>query len=208
MIIGLTGPAGAGKDEIAKVLVNDYGYVRRAFADPLYEEVARAYGVQVGFLNYRPTKEKPMPAMALINCADKDFIDVVRSARPGIKNTDDLSPRVVLQLWGTEYKRAIDDDYWIKKLISFSEESGNEKIVVPDVRFDNEGLLITEALDGCVWRVHRDDVPDVPVHASAMGINSKYISNEITNNGTLSDLRDAVVRAVRNQMSFKPSMVA
>jgi len=35
MIIGLSGRAGSGKDEVAKVLVDLYGYKRIAFADAI-----------------------------------------------------------------------------------------------------------------------------------------------------------------------------
>lgn len=42
-LIGLSGFAGAGKDEVAKVLVERHGFTRVAFADPL-KDVARALG--------------------------------------------------------------------------------------------------------------------------------------------------------------------
>ena len=35
MIIGLTGYARSGKDSVAKVLVDHYGFIRLAFADPI-----------------------------------------------------------------------------------------------------------------------------------------------------------------------------
>ena len=40
MLIGLTGQAGSGKDEIAKILVRRYGFTRMAMADSL-KEIAR-----------------------------------------------------------------------------------------------------------------------------------------------------------------------
>ena len=35
MIIGLAGKAGSGKDEVAKILIDLYGYKRIAFADAI-----------------------------------------------------------------------------------------------------------------------------------------------------------------------------
>ena len=37
MIIGLSGYARSGKDEVAKILVEEYGYTRAAFADKIRE---------------------------------------------------------------------------------------------------------------------------------------------------------------------------
>jgi dephospho-CoA kinase len=58
MIIGLSGYAQSGKDTVAKVLVEKYGYRRVAFADPIRDLlygmdplVPKGYGESV--INYR-----------------------------------------------------------------------------------------------------------------------------------------------------------
>ena len=43
MIIGLTGAAGNGKDNVADILVEEHRFQRIAFADCLYEEVSTAF---------------------------------------------------------------------------------------------------------------------------------------------------------------------
>ena len=44
MIIGLSGYAQSGKDEVAKVLVEDYGYKRVAFADKIKAPLLMTHG--------------------------------------------------------------------------------------------------------------------------------------------------------------------
>lgn len=75
----VTGEAGHGKDTIGAFLVNERGYVRTAFADPLKQEIVWAYAgapspVDFDFLNNRDTKKTPMARLALVHCADKNFV--------------------------------------------------------------------------------------------------------------------------------------
>lgn len=51
-IIGLTGPSGSGKDTVADYLVEAYGFVKRSFADPIYEALAPVVGVSVESLHH------------------------------------------------------------------------------------------------------------------------------------------------------------
>lgn len=55
------------------------------------------------------------------------------------------SVRRLLQVWGTEYRRWQDEDYWVKALRAWlaCREPG-ENVVVDDVRFRNEAELIHE----------------------------------------------------------------
>lgn len=80
-IIGLTGPAGAGKDTVAAALA-EIGFKRTAFADALYSQVSINFGVPVAWLQNRNIKEKPQPDMALVYCADADFIEAVLERVP------------------------------------------------------------------------------------------------------------------------------
>lgn len=64
--------------------------------------------------------------------------------------------RLILQGWGTDYRRHIyGDDYWTKQwLYRAGKVQDGVTVVVPDVRFLNEALLIHE-LGGYVFHVQR-----------------------------------------------------
>lgn len=130
-IIGLHGKARAGKDSIADYLVEQYGFVKFGFADALYKEVANAFGVAPFFLQDADTKDVESELMSLWRCTDEAFkvvalkklqTDFAISARQyqGQENCW-LSPRWVMQTWGTEYRRAQDPNYWVHKAGEFVE---------------------------------------------------------------------------------------
>lgn len=120
-IIGLHGPARAGKDTIADYLVSRYGFVKFAFSDALYAEVAAAYALpDESLLRNDATKDSQLERMSLGRCNDPDFKEMARqmimdSAGFVFPNEVGLSPRWVLQKWGTEFRREQDPEYWIKK---------------------------------------------------------------------------------------------
>ena len=171
--IGLIGGKGFGKDTAAGYLTRLLGYRRAAFADALYQEVADAYSVTVEFLGDRRTKEKPLLALQLKRCRDKDFVAVClcvvakvqgKSERRSLQNRRWVnrelkkfrSPRWVLQLWGTEYRRVACglDTYWLDKVKDLIEANPRDRFVITDVRFGNEANFI-EALGGVLIRVRR-----------------------------------------------------
>jgi len=121
-VIGLHGPARAGKDTIADYLVANYRFIKFAFSDALYREVAAAYSLpDESLLRGDGTKESSTERLSLNYCVDGGFRDVARhallEAHQGLvfPQTVGLSPRWVLQHWGTEYRRASDPDYWTKQ---------------------------------------------------------------------------------------------
>lgn len=131
-IIGLHGAAGAGKDTVADYLVSQYGFVRFGFADALYDEVSAAFGVSHEELRNRETKELPNPKLTLNKCRDREFAKIAEGIPPSSPPMYDsidfrdypLSPRWVLQVWGTEYRRGQDPQYWMNKADMWVEAYG------------------------------------------------------------------------------------
>lgn len=167
IIIGLTGANGAGKDTVAGMLSRALHMQRRqscvmAFADPLYEEVAQAFGVQVDQLRNRATKETPADWLTLGNCQVAEFHEALGSEHWAYESHyKPRSPRQILQWWGTQYRRAQDPLYWVKRFehrVRQHQEAGIQHIVVTDVRFADEAAA-TRALGGQIWRVHRPNLP-------------------------------------------------
>ena len=158
-VLGLTGYAGSGKDYTYAHLKETYdGQVARlAFADGVRHEIEDILA--------RPNSEigKILPALW-----EKPYPPEVRA---------------LLQWWGTEFRRAQDPDYWVKKGIERLEEYesvGIDLAVVTDVRFANEaqaikeigGLVVEvvaadhlrkERLGGALPPVHDSEVIDFPV---------------------------------------------
>jgi hypothetical protein len=145
MIIGIAGFQGSGKDTIADYLCNIYGFKRDSFANTLKDAVAAVFGWDRELLEGR-TKESR---------AWREQVDPWWANR---LNMPDLTPRLVLQLWGTEVARkAFHDDTWIASLENKLNRAHND-IVITDVRFPNEIKAIKNA-GGIVIRVVRGAEP-------------------------------------------------
>lgn len=113
-LIGITGPARAGKDTLASYLLDNLSddWSRSSFADPL-KEMLRAIGV---------------------DCSD--------DAKAVVRDDYGVTPRHMMQTLGTEWGRhMIDGDIWVK---AFARLNAGKCVIVPDVRFENEAELVRE----------------------------------------------------------------
>lgn len=170
-VVGLVGLRGAGKDTAAQALL-EQGWRRIAFADALYLEAADAFAVTVEFLQRRETKESPLAELALINCKDPTYVGVFlgyeseRLAAEGVDIppmtmlTQPRSPREILQVWGTEYRRKLyEDSYWRDQVEQVIRANPGDNFVVTDVRFPDEASLVEDTLGGSLARIVRPGLP-------------------------------------------------
>lgn len=191
-LIGLTGFAGSGKDTVADILVEDHGFAKFSFSDALYREVSASFGVSEIVLRDRETKEKPLECLSLIQCDDADFIATtwIKDGSPtGIAAflSRSRSPRDILQLWGTEYRRTQDPDYWVKRAKEWASQPFYDScagLVNTSVRFENEAAWI--ASEGEVWCVRRPGHGAINGHISEK---EQPHSRIIRNRGGIEDLR-------------------
>jgi hypothetical protein len=214
-VVGLVGLRGAGKDTAAQILI-DNGWRRIAFADGLYLEVARAFGVTTAFLGRRETKELPQPELALANCTDNIFIAVMLQAaglRLGQVNGRTLSaflrkprsPREIMQYWGTEYRRTvIRDDYWREQVRAEVVANPGTNYVITDVRFPDEGRLVEDTLGGELGRVTRPGMAGANdkslLHSSEVAMLDYPIANVFVNQegeAGVAAFKQAVLEAFR-----------
>jgi ribose 1,5-bisphosphokinase PhnN len=120
ILIGLAGPAGAGKDTVADYLVEKHSFQKLSFAGPLKAMLA-AGGMP-------EPQDRALKELAI----------------PGF----DFSWRQAAQSLGTEWGRELDPDLWIKlvekRIASIDNvlSSRGSRIVLSDVRFVNEAEMI------------------------------------------------------------------
>ena len=147
VIIGLTGPAGCGKDTVADHLASELGYARYAFADPLRAALVAGLGIDPACFTNRDLKEKPHVLYG-------------------------VSPRRMLQTLGTEWgRKLIADDVWLRRAALFAHQAarkGSKALVISDVRFENEAAWVRK--QGLLLHIHRPDVGAVETHASEAGV--------------------------------------
>lgn len=146
MIIGFVGLIGAGKDTAADYLVNFHGFRRDSFANTLKDAVSNVFGWDRTLLEGRTTQAREW----------REQVDPWWAERLNMPN---LTPRWVLQYWGTEVCRhGFHDDIWIASVENKMRKT-TDNIVISDVRFPNEIKAIHNA-GGMVIRVKRGDDPE------------------------------------------------
>lgn len=198
-IIALHGKAGAGKDTFADRLVEKHGFVKRGFADPLYEEVAAAFDVGVGWLRDRQRKESPQDLLRVARCRDKAFRQLMEALGEGLLEM--RSPRWVLQKWGTEYRRGQNDRHWLMRMNAFIWQFEQcPDIVIPDCRFENEAQWVKEN-GGLIAEIKRSGLPPVAAHSSEAGAPTDLIDRTFYNDWHIAGLHMLVDRFMDELLS-------
>ena len=209
-LIGLAGPARSGKDTVAQWLVAQHGFRQFSFSDALYEEVSRAFRVSVQFLQDPRIKDSPRDELALKNCFDLEFVGVaIGTLDAEMRHTCGvylypqgvpLTPRWILQTWGTEYRRAQDPDYWIMRAAEWLDDYvswGCERFVNSSTRYPNEAKWI-RSLGGDVWHISRPDCPVVRAHSSEIPLPFDRRDRGIVNGASIESLQQAVTRLLES----------
>lgn len=171
MIIGLSGYARSGKDTAARILVEEFGFKRLAFADKIREFL----------LEIDP----------ILNDGYRLNHVVTEYSWDTAKDRDEV--RRLLQETGLAARKMFGPDFWVEQ--AFASVDPTDRVVVTDVRFPNEADYIRD-LDGYVWRINRDSVDAVNNHISEHALNGYTFDTIINNNSTVEDLN----RAIRNNL--------
>jgi hypothetical protein len=150
LLIGLGYKARQGKNTAAMAMLNaapiDLDIRMVAFADSLRSEVNTAIRQAHGAENLIEGFQEAgiMPAWV----------------RPEVFPD---KQRTLLQWWGTEYRRAQDENYWVKRLFQRLKVLDPDVAIITDLRYPNEAEAIKRA-GGVLVRVSRTTPPDVEVN--------------------------------------------
>ena len=183
-IIAALGYARTGKDEFAKVAVEEFGFTRFAFADKL-RECLYALNPVVDTDGISPIRVQDV--------IDQYTWDNYKRSKFGGEI------RVLLQRFGTEVGRdLIADDIWLREL----DKVNASRIIVTDARFLNE-LEKVEHMGGYTVRIHRAGVGPVNDHPSETTIDQWDAHTEIYNDSSLESYHDRVRNVLRDRLDGK-----
>ena len=213
MIIGICGFIGSGKDTVADYLVNFHEFRRESFASTLKDAVASVFGWDRTMLEGRTKEAREW----------REQVDPWWAAKLDMPT---LTPRWVLQYWGTEVcRKAFHDDIWIASLENKLRNS-RDNIVISDCRFPNEIESLKRAGGNIIW-VQRGTLPDWysdavsanqgnnvglnamkmrKIHASEWAWLGSDFDVVVDNNGSIDDLyRQSASLVVSDKISLSPS---
>jgi hypothetical protein len=200
-VISISGFIGAGKDSVADILTTQHGFRRESFASVLKDAVSSIFGWPRDLLEGRTAASRQW----------REEVDEWWAQRLRIPN---LSPRWILQQWGTEVCRlGFHNDIWVASLENRLRQSESD-VVITDARFANE-LDTIKRIGGITACVVRGETPfwynnalatnmgmstamhdQTEVHESEWGWVGYEFSRNIDNNGSLDDLRQQVLKLI------------
>lgn len=190
-LVGLIGKKRAGKDTFAAVLVEEFGFARVAFADPLKE---MAYTIDP--LLPADGTDRYSLCEAVEDMGWERVKDEYPEARRFLQNLGDGVRQFDPEFWvraGMAKANALRTESttlyaWAKNEVA---TLGPYPVVITDVRYPNEADAIRDA-GGILVRIVRPGVDDGDTHASETALDRYDADQLVLNDTSLTDLqRDA-----------------
>lgn len=181
-VIGLIGQKQSGKDTFYTLFKDLKPCSKRyAFADNVYKEIAEIL------------------VFDEIGLSDESLRD---SKIEQIKQNKSFY-RPLLQWWATEFKRGINENYWITSVINEIQASDRDFAVVTDVRFKNEYNALKDNFDCLFIKILRpisENSEDYHVSETE----HLYLDADlvISNEGNLDDYKEKIIDYVKYNKWF------
>jgi hypothetical protein len=211
-IIGIVGFIGSGKDTVADYLVNLHQFRRESFANSLKDAVSAVFGWDRDMLEGRTKQSREW----------RETVDEFWAKRLKMPK---LTPRWILQYWGTEVvRKGFHDDMWVASLENRLRKSTDD-IVITDCRFPNEikairnaGGIVVRVVRGpdpewyeaaasvnkgpsrnMSWALSKQKMEKLKIHASETAWVGQKFDAVLDNNGSLDDLYAQVEAMLKSQ---------
>lgn len=177
MLIAFSGYKTSGKDTAARVLVDEYGFTKVAFADPIREALLIlnpwvAYAAEYGTI----------PLAELIQDAGWDW------AKNNIPEV-----RRLMQTFGSEVGRSLlGENVWVDLLLSRYPDlfHAETRYVITDCRFENECEFV-QGVGGTILWINRPGLVS-DGHASESDVPLRYAEAVLHNDETVEELEEDV----------------
>ena len=191
MIIGICGFQSAGKDTIAHLLINKYGFKKLSFATAVKDIVSIMFGW-------------PRDKLEGLTKEDRQWRETIDTWWAHKLQMPQLTPRYVLQYIATDlFRNHFHPEIWItiveKQLNQF------ENIVITDCRFENEINLIIK-YGAKIINVYKEnhewvykykmgeEVKEIEkMHRSEYEWIRCHYDYEVSNNGTIDELYEKII---------------
>jgi hypothetical protein len=215
MIIGICGLIGSGKDTAADYLVGFHGFRRDSFANTLKDAVSAVFGWDRELIEGRTPEAR----------AWREQVDSWWATRLDIPH---LTPRWILQYWGTDVLRNhFHDDIWIAALESRLARR-TDHTVISDVRFPNE-IKAIKAQGGRILWIQRGVIPhwyeiacransgdskaaawlkENNIHSSETSWAGADFDAVIDNNGRIDQLYDRIKNLVQDPLVSRATLIS
>lgn len=163
VILLISGKANSGKDTVANYLVNNFSFIKFAFADELKFFVSKKYNIDKSLLFSQQGKKKLV--------------------------TDTLTVRDVL-IKEAMSKKLQDNNYWVNIIIEKISKLDNKKnIVISDFRFPNEFSELSKLYSNVITiNVIRDKGSENINDISETSLQDFSFDYKLNNNSTLENL--------------------
>lgn len=208
MIIGISGLIGAGKDTVADYLVNFHGFKRESWANSLKDAVSHVFGWPRDLLEGRTAQARLW----------REQVDPWWAER---LNMPHLTPRWVLQYWGTEVcRQGFHEDIWTASLENRLRKT-TDNVVISDCRFENE-IQAIKRQSGITVRVVRGSDPEwvsmakydfdsfrrcyPDVHASEYSSVMLKYDHVIQNDGSIEQLYDQINSLLQGHLDARSNV--
>lgn len=157
MIVGLAGYARAGKDTVGRILTEDHGFARVAFADAL-----KAVALD--------TNPFVLPGVRLKEVVRQYGWDEAKQKVPEV--------RVLLQHLGVAARDHVDPLVWVRAVERRIQDLGD--VAITDVRFPNEAEWVRGS-GGFNVRIHRPGIEAANGHVSELALDDFQFDAFIVN---------------------------
>ena len=203
MIIGICGFQGAGKDTMANILIEKYGFIKFSYASTLKDVISILFGWPRQLLEGDTTESRIW----------RETVDDWWSAKLDIPQ---LTPRMVMQKIGTDlFRKHFNENIWIyiveKKIMDIGL---SKNIIITDCRFPNEIELLRN-LGGQIIHIHKE----LPMwynnykngdfcneaellHPSERLWIHQHFDNVIDNRGSIAELNETIQKYIENTLQI------